>query len=249
KAGRSTGRRKTASPGTSSGITLLAACGLLDPQEAVPPDDVTTDVHTAAVRHLAATELVVGGALHVDVGEDGKAVAGRVAIGHSVVAWLSLRQRRARAVQDVGHPVDEPGVTHGSDRVNPVAIAVPQLGERLQIGLVQDENGTVLDVLFAAVRENDLVQRAIVDGRDGQVRIRVNGALVGSSRVIGRVEDAAQSISRTRTDQNFSRQSLPQSDSDVASYLSVIVYVGQLQDALVLLRVCRDFHLVDGNVA
>src|SRR5690606_1475305 len=98
-------------------------------------------------------------------------------------------------------------------------------------------------------RENDLVQRAIVDGRDGQVRIRVNGALVGSSRVIGRVEDAAQSISRTRTDQNFSRQSLPQSDSDVASYLSVIVYVGQLQDALVLLRVCRDFHLVDGNVA
>src|SRR5690606_16009070 len=90
----SQGPRKTASPGTSSGITLLTGRGLLDPHEAVPLDDVATDVHAAAVRHLARPELVVGGPLDVDVAEDGQPVVGQVAVSHAVGGGSGVGHRQ-----------------------------------------------------------------------------------------------------------------------------------------------------------
>src|SRR5690606_4725170 len=111
--------RKTASPGTSSGITLLAACGLLDPHEAVPLDDVATDVHAAAVRHLAAAELEVRRPLHVDVAEDGQAVVGQVAVGHAVGVGRGAgrRQHTAGGVDNERNTVDQPRIDRKSTRL------------------------------------------------------------------------------------------------------------------------------------
>src|SRR5690606_2675991 len=106
----SQGPRKTASPGTSSGITLLAGSGLLDPHEAVPLDDVATDVHAAAVRHLTAAELEVRRPLHVDVAEDGQPVVGQVAVGHAVGVGRGAgrRQHAAGGVDNERNTVDQP---------------------------------------------------------------------------------------------------------------------------------------------
>src|SRR5690606_2641129 len=183
----SQGPRKTASPGTSSGITLLAGSGLLDPHEAVPLDDVATDVHAAAVRHLTAAELEVRRPLHVDVAKDGQAVVGQVAVGHAVGIGrgAGAGQHTASRVDDERHTVNQPGVAVVADRVDTIPVTVAELGERLEILLIEDQGRTGLHIFLAAVAENDLVQRAVVDGRQLQVRRRVDGAGLGIRARIG----------------------------------------------------------------
>src|SRR5690606_11700129 len=163
----SEGPRKIASPGTSSGITLLAACGLLDPHEAVPLDDVAADVHAAAMRHLTRPELVVGGPLDVDVAEDGQPVVGQVAVSHAVGVGSGVghRQHAAGGVDNERNTVDQPRIAVVADRVDTIPVTVAELGERLEILLIEDQGRTGLHVFLAAVAENNLVQRAVVDGR------------------------------------------------------------------------------------
>src|SRR5690606_35229850 len=154
----SQGPRKTALPGTSSGITLLAVSGLLYPHEAVPLDDVAADVHAAAVRHLARPELVVGGPLDVNVAENGQAVVGQVAVSHAVGvgSCVGHRQHAAGGVDNERDTVDQPRIAVVADRVDTVPVTIAELGERLEILLIEDQGRTGLHVFLAAVAENNL---------------------------------------------------------------------------------------------
>src|SRR5690606_759911 len=201
----SLGPRKTALPGTSSGITLLASSGLLDPHEAVPLDDVATYVDRAAVRHLTAAELEVRRPLHVDVAEDGQPVVGQVAVSHAVGVGRGVgrRQHAAGGVDDERNTVDQPRLAVVADRVDTVPVTVAELGERLEILLIEDQGRTGLHIFLAAVAENDLVQRAVVDGSQLQVRRRVDGAsLRVRARIVGG-EDAREPVRSAGTDQNL----------------------------------------------
>src|SRR5690606_36672249 len=231
------GPRKTASPGTSSGITLLSGSGLLYPHEAVPLDDVAPDVHAAAMRHLTRPELVVGGPLHVDVAEDGQAVVGQVAVSHAVGVGSGVghRQHAVGGVDNEQNNVDQPRIAVAADRVDTIPVTVAELGERLEILLIEDQGRTGLHVFLAALAENNLVQRAVVDGRQLQVRRRVDGAGLGiRARKVGG-EDAREPIRSAGTDQNLPGDALPQGEAHTVDDLGVIIEIRQLEHYLVLI--------------
>src|SRR5690606_113684 len=113
-----------------SGLEALYFLALLHSNKAVPLDDVATDVHAAAVRHLARPELVVGGPLDVDVREDGQPVVGQVAVSHAVGIGrgVGAGQHAAGGVDNERNTVDPPRIAVVADRVDPVPVTIAELG-------------------------------------------------------------------------------------------------------------------------
>src|SRR5690606_8805109 len=154
-----------------------------------------------------------------------------------------------RAVDDVIHAINRPGVSVRTDRVDSVTIAVSKLSECLEIQLVEDQNSTVLNVLFAAVTEDEVIEGAFGYGVDFEVGRWINRTCGFVSRIVIGIENPGQHVRPARTDKDLARKPSAKMNTDGFGNLCVIVGVRELRDPFIDLAIGSDLGLVDCHQA